>query len=168
MREDNYSNVKVMIKRLIWTILTPMSSVLKKADKLNLSLSLSLSCDRIVAWVLTVKLLSGECHKTTLLNTNGKSRVGSQCWFRWWLGAIKRQAIIWAGVDPDICCHMASLGHSELKCKVKVIWIISYGVSHGVICCMHDNIMTWKCFLHHRPFLRGIHRWPVDYPQKIQ
>ena len=30
-----------MIKRLIWTIRTPMSSVLKKADKLNLSLSLS-------------------------------------------------------------------------------------------------------------------------------
>ena len=41
VREDNYSNVKVMIKRLIWTIWTPMSSVLKKADKLNLSLSLS-------------------------------------------------------------------------------------------------------------------------------
>ena len=31
-----------MIKRLIWTIWTPMSSVLKKADKLNLSFSLSL------------------------------------------------------------------------------------------------------------------------------
>ena len=30
-----------MIKRLIWTIWTRMSSVLKKADKLNLSLSLS-------------------------------------------------------------------------------------------------------------------------------
>ena len=40
VREDNYSNVWVMIKRLIWTIWTPMSSVLKKADKLNLSLSL--------------------------------------------------------------------------------------------------------------------------------
>ena len=33
-----------MIKRLIWTIWTPMSSVLKKADKLNLSLSLSFTC----------------------------------------------------------------------------------------------------------------------------
>ena len=29
-----------MIKRLIWTIWTPISSVLKKADELNLSLSL--------------------------------------------------------------------------------------------------------------------------------
>ena len=41
MGEDNYSNVWVMIKRLIWTICTPMSSVPKKADKLNLSLSLA-------------------------------------------------------------------------------------------------------------------------------
>ena len=32
-----------MIKRLIWTIWTLISSVLKKADKLNLSLSPSLS-----------------------------------------------------------------------------------------------------------------------------
>ena len=32
-----------MIKRLVWIIWTPMSSVLKKADKLNLSLSLSLN-----------------------------------------------------------------------------------------------------------------------------
>ena len=37
-----------MITRLIWTIWTPMSSVPKKADKLNLSLFLSsiLKCDR--------------------------------------------------------------------------------------------------------------------------
>ena len=43
VREDNYSNVYVMITWLIWTIWTPMSSVPKNADKLNLSLSLSLS-----------------------------------------------------------------------------------------------------------------------------
>ena len=36
-----------MIKRLIWTIWTPMSSVLKKADKLNLSLSLSVMITRV-------------------------------------------------------------------------------------------------------------------------
>ena len=41
-----------MIKRLIWTIWTPMSSVLKKADKLNLSLSLGAEAGIfLVNWV---------------------------------------------------------------------------------------------------------------------
>ena len=44
-----------MIKRLIWTIWTPMSSVLKKADKLNLSLSLS------VVWTLFYKEPEPNC-----------------------------------------------------------------------------------------------------------
>ena len=52
VREDNYSNVLVTIKRLIWTIWTPMSSVLKKADKLNLSLSLSL----MIEWTVYLRL----------------------------------------------------------------------------------------------------------------
>ena len=40
-----------MIKRLIWTIWTPMSSVLKKADKLNLS-HLSVVWDDWRQWVV--------------------------------------------------------------------------------------------------------------------
>ena len=29
---------------------------------------------------------------------------------------LRQQAIAWANVDPDLCHHMASLGHNELKC----------------------------------------------------
>ena len=29
--------------------------------------------------------------------------------------AVRQQAITWANVDPDLCCHMASLGPSELS-----------------------------------------------------
>ena len=50
-----------MIKRLIWTIWTPMSSVLKKADKLNLSLSLSLFC--YIKW----NILSADFKNFTLI-----------------------------------------------------------------------------------------------------
>ena len=32
-----------------------------------------------------------------------------------WLGAVLHQAITWAQVDPDLCRHMASLSHNELK-----------------------------------------------------
>ena len=30
-------------------------------------------------------------------------------------GATRQQAIAWADVDPDLCRHMTSLGHNELK-----------------------------------------------------
>ena len=31
-----------------------------------------------------------------------------------------------------------------------------------------DDVMTWKCFLHYWPFVRGIHQWilPVDIAYK--
>ena len=50
-----------------------------------------------------MKLPSGDNHWTSLMV--------SQHWFRWWIGAVRQQAITWANVDPDFCRHMASLGH---------------------------------------------------------
>ena len=38
----------------------------------------------------------------------------SQRWFRWWLDAVKQQAITWANVGPDLCHHKASFRHNEL------------------------------------------------------
>ena len=40
----------------------------------------------------------------------------SQHRLRYWLGAIRQQAITCTNVDPDLCCHMASLGHIESIC----------------------------------------------------
>ena len=31
---------------------------------------------------------------------------------------------------------------------------------------LRDDVMTWRRFSHYRPFMRGIHRWPTDYPHK--
>ena len=44
----------------------------------------------------------------------------SQHWFRQWYGAVRHQAITWVSVDPDLCCHIASLGHSELISKPQL------------------------------------------------
>ena len=43
-----------------------------------------------------------ECHRTLLMM--------SQHLFRWWLGAVRQQAITWTSVDQDLQRHMASLG----------------------------------------------------------
>ena len=72
-----------------------------------LKAQLSNSLWKIVAWALAKKLLSCECHRISLMI--------SQCWFRYWLDGVRQQVITWANVDPTPCCHMASLGHVELK-----------------------------------------------------
>ena len=59
-----------------------------------------------MAEVSLLKLSCYECHCTLLMI--------SQHRFRWWLGAVRQQAITWANVDPYLCRHMASLGHNEL------------------------------------------------------
>ena len=31
----------------------------------------------------------------------------------------------------------------------------------------HDDVMIWKPFAYHWPFMRGIHRPPVDSPHEV-
>ena len=54
-----------------------------------------------------MKLPSVESSKTQL--------IFSQHRFRYWLGAVRQQAISGAYVDPDLCRLMASLGHSVTR-----------------------------------------------------
>ena len=65
----------------------------------------------LLYWLISSNLLmimsSDECHRTLLMI--------SQHWFRWWLGAIRQQAITWTSVDQDFRHHMASLGPNELS-----------------------------------------------------
>ena len=35
-------------------------------------------------------------------------------------------------------------------------------------CKLHDDVMKWKHFPRYWPFVRGIHRWPVNSPHKGQ
>ena len=41
-----------------------------------------------------------------------KVNIGSRKGF----GTAVQQAFTWANIDPDLCRHMAALGHKELKC----------------------------------------------------
>ena len=41
--------------------------------------------------------------------------ISSHHWFRYWLGNIRQQAIIWNNVDRYLCHHMALLGSNGLK-----------------------------------------------------
>ena len=77
--------------------------------------------------ILLMKLSSDEYRWTFLMV--------SQYWFRWWLGAVRQQAITWANVDPDLCRHMASLGPNELSMKM-IAWhdVLEYVMTHWLKC----------------------------------
>ena len=47
-------------------------------------------------------------------------------WFRWWLGAVRQQAITWANGDPDLFRHMVSLGPKEFIAIVV-------GINHNTL-----------------------------------
>ena len=52
-------------------------------------------------WALAVKLLSGNAHYWDVSISSGN-------------GLVPNQAITWANTDPDLCWHMASVGHNVL------------------------------------------------------
>ena len=52
-------------------------------------------------------------------------------------------AITWANVDPDLCCHVALLGHSELNNSFS----IAYENSMINLFCLYSNNVIAKIFL---------------------
>ena len=74
-----------------------------------------------------LKMSSGKCQPFCF-------PITSPHWFRWWLGAIKHQAITLMNVDPNLCCHMASLGHNELICLFRSYHFSSSSFNHTTNC----------------------------------
>ena len=80
---------------------------LKDVGKIKLKYSNSLY--RRVTWSLSTKLFSCKYQKNSLMS--------SQHRFRQWLAAVKQQAITLTDVNPNLCHHIASLGHNESGTK---------------------------------------------------
>ena len=63
------------------------------------------SCHRQISWVFPFHLPSHECHRTLV-------KI-SQNWFRYWLGAIQKQAItepVYTKIYVAVVCHLAPIG----------------------------------------------------------
>ena len=61
---------------------------------------------------------SDEWHSTLLMI--------SHHWFRWWLGAVRQQAITWTSIDQDLQRHMTSLDPNELNIEDNFLLIIQF------------------------------------------
>ena len=82
------------------------------------------TCSRVVL----VILLSSKCHWVLFdyLSTLVQD-------FRYWIGAVRQQAITWASVDPDLCFRMSSSGH-------RLSYIVFTGINSVTI-----TIIWRKC-----------------------
>ena len=65
-------------------------------------------------WLVNIGAVNGLVNGSQVNATEHLWWYVSQHCFRQWPGAIRQQAITWAKVDPDLCCHMALLGHNDL------------------------------------------------------
>ena len=67
----------------------------------------------------------------------------SQHRFRYWLGAVRQQAITWANVYPDLCRHLASLGHNAFWLNEVLITLSNFDRRHFQ---MHIIKRNFMCF----------------------
>ena len=73
------------------------------------------------------------------------------------------------GQSSTVCCEFIpnSLLH-QLECRNGTqMYSIHCGVCH-MVTIIHDDVIKWKHFPRYWPFVRGIHRSPVDSPHKGQ
>ena len=88
-------------------------------------------------------------------------------WFRWWLGAENAKSYYlnewW---HSRIYASQGKM--SFVKCCILTkIHVLSEG-HHLDISRLHDDVIEWKPFPRYWPFVRGIHRSPVNSSHKGQ
>ena len=50
--------------------------------------------------------------------------------------------------------------------KLVICWLNSVNIRPAATLVTHDDVIKWKHFPRYWPFVRGIHRSPVNYPHK--
>ena len=117
-----------------------------------------------MAELYVAKFPSNECRWTIL--------TMSEHWFRQWLGAVRPKTIAWANVAPDLCHHMAWLGHNELKSRFRTDyhkrWICLYIPDKYVLrkCVFQKEFLIYaKCReLIQRHCMKFIQTWQKFFP----
>ena len=106
------SSVKTLIK---------IAQNIARSVKLNSLAPGKFGCNlKLIIFELKSRILR-NCHQVNAT----RPHLISQYLFRQWLGVARQQVNTWANVDPDLCCHMASLGYNELMCWIQVMQSIA-------------------------------------------
>ena len=100
---------------------------------------------------------------------NGTGQVTPRCvidvdhhWVRYRLAACLEP-----GHCLNQCCHIVN-SHCSEQSREKFEWIYNTFHSRNAFVAAHDDVIKWKHFPRYWPFVRGIHRSPVNSPNKGQ
>ena len=63
---------------------------------------------------------------------------------------------------------LSSNGKTYIMAKHNCLHMVQYHTMFYTMWTHHSDVMTWRCFLHYWPFVRGIHQSPVNSPHKGQ
>ena len=70
--------------------------------------------------------------------------------------------------DNLLCCQWWQSWHCENSFVSVCLCMYRFNTSHRIYTQFHDDVIKWKYFPCHWPFVRGIHRSPVNSPHKGQ
>ena len=73
----------------------------------------------------------------------------------------RNKRIIWF----SMIMHITVLWFRSTNIPMPMLF---YGSKHDLLSYSHDDVIKWKHFPRYWPFVRGIHRLPVNYPHKGQ
>ena len=86
--------------------------------------------------------------------------------FLWWSWECVLCLIIIIKPEVWIINHFLGLGHETMVCAVCLTMFLWTRVVYNWS--VHDDVIKWKHFPRYWPFVRGIHRSPVNSPHKGQ
>ena len=90
-----------------------------------------------------------------------------------WLSTITKTQTMVINVKYILCRSPPKYNISNIKCTqffCNFMWLYDHYIldSHDYFQYSHDDVIKWKYFLRYWPFVLGIHRSPVNPPQKGQ
>ena len=104
-------------------------------------------------WVFWTKRAVLQWHHTVLYTNIGCSH----------------DTIVFVTLGTECCRFELASSRSLILVELKFVGLLAFYswifLSNHVD---HDDVIKWKHFPRYWPFVRGIHRWPVDSPHKGQ
>ena len=100
----------------------------------------------------------------------GKRMLPCRYHVRWTLPVRTRRGCVNLGNAP-VFNSLGPVSHNYgLEDWYMKLVILNNSLMHCVVMSgvLHDDVIKWKYFTRHWPFVRGIHRSPVNYPHKGQ